>query len=552
MKRAYSYIRFSREHQAQGDSLRRQLQATRDYCQKNDLLLDESLKLKDLGVSAFKGKNAENGSLARFMDACKFKQIAPGSALVVESFDRLSRQSPRKAIRLFTELLDEHRIELHFTMAGKVFKPDHDEGVDLILAVAMAMRANEESETKSKRLQAAWAKKRADAQAGKVLLHTSLPWWLQLEKGEIVSPTERSDVVKEAFELTANGYSSAQIARAFNKKLTPTWRRHTKKWVSARIRDLIRSEAPQGNLLPTYKTKKAGREFRIEGYYPKIVSDELAACARANLKKNIRGNRGKYPTGLRPLNIFKGLLRYQGRWLRYSSHRNGTTDPQTGLKSINGYFECIDEETGKMLYCIASKQLESLILSGLLELKAEDFEPCSTTKSPSKMESLRRKLTLLQCKHENLIAVIESGSTGVAKRLLEIEKEILEISEKITIETDQEHSNRPITNLELSQRKKELKGENIESVIAAIRRLVSRIDVGSDLNQLPLSVKFRGTCIRYLTAGEGFEDITPLNPILRFKPTYVLLSLEGGAQRLIFCYKDGKTGEPRISTARVD
>lgn len=55
MTLAYSYIRFSTAEQAKGDSLRRQMERTQEYLSGKDLILDESLTMKDLGVSAFKG-----------------------------------------------------------------------------------------------------------------------------------------------------------------------------------------------------------------------------------------------------------------------------------------------------------------------------------------------------------------------------------------------------------------------------------------------------------------------------------------------------------------
>jgi len=55
-KKAYSYIRFSTPEQLKGDSLCRQLEASRAYAKQHGLVLDENLR--DIGVSAFKGKNA--------------------------------------------------------------------------------------------------------------------------------------------------------------------------------------------------------------------------------------------------------------------------------------------------------------------------------------------------------------------------------------------------------------------------------------------------------------------------------------------------------------
>lgn len=46
---------------------------------------------EDLGKSAFKGANSAHGHLSRFLASVKPGQIAPGSYLIVESLDRLSR-----------------------------------------------------------------------------------------------------------------------------------------------------------------------------------------------------------------------------------------------------------------------------------------------------------------------------------------------------------------------------------------------------------------------------------------------------------------------------
>lgn len=62
-KTAYSYIRFSSPDQAAGDSLRRQTEKAQNYCEQNGLTLDERFTLRDLGVSAFHGRNAHRGAL---------------------------------------------------------------------------------------------------------------------------------------------------------------------------------------------------------------------------------------------------------------------------------------------------------------------------------------------------------------------------------------------------------------------------------------------------------------------------------------------------------
>ncbi|MQY52595.1 hypothetical protein GHK24_12515 [Rhodocyclus tenuis] len=58
---AYSYVRFSIPQQLKGDSLRRQLEASERYVAEHGLVLDKTLNLRDLGISAFRGKNVERG-----------------------------------------------------------------------------------------------------------------------------------------------------------------------------------------------------------------------------------------------------------------------------------------------------------------------------------------------------------------------------------------------------------------------------------------------------------------------------------------------------------
>src|SRR3954470_3227239 len=101
MRRAYSYIRFSDRRQMAGDSLRRQLKLTESYCERKGLFLDDSLNLRDLGVSGFRGKNADTGALSLFLEAVKQKRVAVGSTLIVENLDRVSRDEIDEALPLF-------------------------------------------------------------------------------------------------------------------------------------------------------------------------------------------------------------------------------------------------------------------------------------------------------------------------------------------------------------------------------------------------------------------------------------------------------------------
>jgi DNA invertase Pin-like site-specific DNA recombinase len=75
MTTAYSYVRFSSEKQSLGDSLRRQLELSENYAKEHNLILDDSLQLTDLGISAFKSDNATTGKLGQFIEAVELGRV---------------------------------------------------------------------------------------------------------------------------------------------------------------------------------------------------------------------------------------------------------------------------------------------------------------------------------------------------------------------------------------------------------------------------------------------------------------------------------------------
>ena len=77
MTKAYSYIRMSTAQQLQGASLARQLEQTQAYADEHDWELDNSLR--DIGVSAFTGKNVTDGALGQFISMCHDGKIEKGA-----------------------------------------------------------------------------------------------------------------------------------------------------------------------------------------------------------------------------------------------------------------------------------------------------------------------------------------------------------------------------------------------------------------------------------------------------------------------------------------
>jgi DNA invertase Pin-like site-specific DNA recombinase len=156
--KAYSYTRFSSPEQAQGDSLRRQTEAAREYAARHNLDLDETLTFHDPSMSAYWGLNAEAGELGTFLEALKDKIIPQGSYLLVESLDRVSRQTVRKAVRTMEDIVAAGVNLVDLSDGGRLYSIeslDSDQMSFLLMAIRF-MRAHEESAVKSRRLLAVY------------------------------------------------------------------------------------------------------------------------------------------------------------------------------------------------------------------------------------------------------------------------------------------------------------------------------------------------------------------------------------------------------------
>ena len=244
---AYSYLRFSTPEQAFGDSRRRQTALAEDYARRHNLMLDKGLNFRDLGISAFRGKNAKEGGLRSFLDAVEHGLVPANSYLLVESLDRLSRDQILEAQSLFLQivtagvtivtLLDQRS----YSVASLNMNP-----TDLIISLVYMMRANEESETKSVRLKAAWAARRD--RPGNTYHGGQCPGWIRpnaAKTGYELIP-DRVEILQRIFRQTLDGVGLQTIARQLNEEAVPLFGRGNQRgklWQRALLRHMLVASA---------------------------------------------------------------------------------------------------------------------------------------------------------------------------------------------------------------------------------------------------------------------------------------------------------------------
>ena len=307
--KAYSYLRISTDAQRIGDGVRRQMDASKKYAEENDYQLVETIK--DIGVSGFSGKNADSGAFSNFLAALDAGEVQPGSVLIVESLDRLSRNQVIKAFSQFTSILSKG-VTIITLIDGQVYT---EEGINtnpgqLFATLGIMVRANDESETKSKRISAVWKKKRDEIEEKKMTKTT--PAWLVLDddRKNFTVRVQSAKTVREIFDFCVNGMGVYSITRHLNgdlKRYPPI--SNATKWNDSYVAKILRNAAVCGQFQPHQqingKRKPVGEP--VTDYFPKIVSEETFYLAKSVMKE--RRVRGAGRKGEVFSNLFSGLLK---------------------------------------------------------------------------------------------------------------------------------------------------------------------------------------------------------------------------------------------------
>ncbi len=334
MNIAFSYLRFSTPEQAAGDSRRRQLAMAERYAADHHLKLDRQLSFRDLGVSAFRGENAKEGALRAFLEAIEHGLVPRGSTLLIESLDRLSRDRIIAAQSLFLQIVQAGITIVTLTdQRSYSLESLNQNPLDLIVSLVVLMRANEESQTKSLRIRAAFEQKRTNLSERP--WSSRCPGWLRLGKarGCFVVVEERAAIVQRVFReaLTAVGHQT--IARRLNEEAVPLFgqgNQRGKLWTRSFVRHLLRYPAVIGDFTPTTTEFIDGvRRVRplttIPDYFPAIIDSADWSTIQARRREWSQHHRNGVPKQGRA-NLLAGLAKCpycdRGMALLTSGNRN--------------------------------------------------------------------------------------------------------------------------------------------------------------------------------------------------------------------------------------
>jgi DNA invertase Pin-like site-specific DNA recombinase len=297
--KVYSYLRFSDPKQAAGSSADRQLAYAQGWAEKSGMVLDEALSLRDEGLSAYHQKHITQGALGAFLRAIDAGLIAPGLVLVVEGLDRLSRAEPVLAQAQLAQIINAG-ITVVTASDGREYNRASlkAQPMDLVYSLLVMIRAHEESDTKSKRVKAAIRRQCLAWQAGTyrgVIRNGKDPKWVRWTGTAFELVPERAEPMRAAIALFLAGHGGYRVMRTllelgYMGEQLPT--------TSATFYKALR----RPDLIGTKTLSVDGEEWRLEGYYPALISeDDYQRLQAASLGRGKRKGKGEYPgliTGL--------------------------------------------------------------------------------------------------------------------------------------------------------------------------------------------------------------------------------------------------------------
>jgi DNA invertase Pin-like site-specific DNA recombinase len=251
--------------------------------------------MHDPAVSAFRGKNAKKGALREFLAAVEEGRVPPGSVLIVESLDRLSRATAIEAQAQLAQIVGAG-VKVVTAADGREYDAEslEREPMGLIYSLLVMIRAFEESNTKSGRVKDAIRRKAKGWLEGKykgrVGSEQTDPAWVRWDEDaqrfEFDEP--RAEAIRRMVHYYRQGYGAIRIPELLAKEGLKISESHA----TNRVRQIMNSPALMGT-----KTIKVDDEtFPLSGYFPAILTpEEFEELQLLASKRGIRQGKGEIP-----------------------------------------------------------------------------------------------------------------------------------------------------------------------------------------------------------------------------------------------------------------
>ena len=379
----YSYLRFSTPEQQLGDSERRQLELAQKFAEDRGTTLDETLV--DRGLSGYHAAHKTKGHLGRFLEKVERGQIPPGSTLVIENVDRLSREPIMDALSTVSDLLKKG-ISIQTLSPREHYDQKSLNGGMIYALIGQMQRAHDESKRKSERITAARDQARKLARQEGKIVTSQCPAWLK------VSPQKTFEVIPEAavaiqriYDLKLQGMGYHSIAKMLNTE--SGWKPPGGNgWRDSYVKKILQYRAVIGEYQPHHQVgggKRIPVGTPIPDYYPAIVDTDTFYA----LHKQFESNRGKGGRVEKASNLFVHLVK--------CAYCGGSMAFIDKCKPPKGHRRLVCDNARRGHKCTAHRigygEAERTILANCQGLKPEQVLP-DPDEQTKQIQSLRLKL----------------------------------------------------------------------------------------------------------------------------------------------------------------
>ncbi|MCK8077731.1 recombinase family protein [Vibrio sp. 1CM2L] len=274
LPKIYNYARVSTTKQLNGVGLETQQQRSvlEQLSEEHNLPINDE-NFVDHGLSAYHGKHKE-GALGLVLSRIENGEISSGSILVVFSLDRLSRETVNVAMEQLLSIINRG-VRVYTHIDDKMFDAKSQNlTADLIVSLITMQRANEESETKSKRIIAASKlalKRWYETQEPQGALGR-VPFWIDQSTNSF---NINAEGVRKAVEMRIAGFGDLKIKQyldanfEYKKIRRKGGVKKTNTWDYIAISQLWGKRSLIGEKTFTIE----GIEHVLENYYPALIDE---------------------------------------------------------------------------------------------------------------------------------------------------------------------------------------------------------------------------------------------------------------------------------------
>lgn len=415
MPRLISYLRMSTSEQLKGISLERQRKLIADFASKNDLSIEDSYSIEEIG-SSFK-EDEEQKKLTKFFEDLEKNKFQKGDVFALENIDRLTRRGAIDALIKVNRIISKGlKLAIISDKEQRIL-----EEIDVFSIITLsidASRANKESEVKSQKGLINWQEKRELAVSHNLAMTSQAPAWIdteifyvldeekkkQIKRRRYVLNEEKAKTVRLIFDLFQKGNGALKIKNYLNENKIPQFK-GLEFWEPSTISKIIKNPATFGFYQP--KQQRNGKRDLvpacepIENYFPAVIDRKtFDQCQRITESNTTRkGRKGKVFT-----NLFTGLLKCTDCGGSVHLLNPGIDKRNKTPKTIN-YLVC---KKGKFTKECTTKRIryedfENSILKAVQEIKLSDV-----LNEQNPLENLIEKQREIETEIKNKKALIES------------------------------------------------------------------------------------------------------------------------------------------------